>query len=81
MDLILTEVKECWRLNVETKRNRIETLGLSLKGFLKRLINGKIFKIWKSIQLSGKFHPCPLEKVNKNLLLIGLNLEFQMKCE
>ena len=68
MDLILAEVKEHGRLNVETKRNRIEILGLSLKVFLKRLINGTIFKIWKSIQLSGKFHPCPLEKVNKNLL-------------
>lgn len=45
MDLILAEVKEHGRLNVETKRNRIEILGLSLKVFLKRLINGTIFKI------------------------------------
>lgn len=37
MDLILTEVKERWRLNVETKRNRIEILGLSLKVFLKEI--------------------------------------------
>jgi hypothetical protein len=30
--------------SVETKRSRIKTLGLYLKGSLKRLINGKIFK-------------------------------------
>lgn len=37
----------------------------------------KDIQVWKSIQLSGEPHPCPLEKVNKNLLLMGLNLRFQ----
>lgn len=37
----------------------------------------KDIQVWKSIQLSGEPHPCPLEKVNKNLLLMVLSLWFQ----
>lgn len=68
-------------IQCETKGSKIKLLWSLVERVSEEIDQWKDMQVWKSILLSEKFHLCPLEKVNKNLLLMGLNLWFQMKCE